>query len=304
MATVTVEPKRRKTKADHELDSLLVRLDPTYVRKHASELAAQGFDVPVASAPPVTVAEPDDSENEEDENASDSFEVPSADVGDMGADESNSGYYGALDEDAEAWYARELGELQDLSEQLADADDARRAADRLKRDEPESREAIQQQLADLTDQQRKAAVQAAQGTAQLVSERMSALAGRVGGWRTPGGLGVPALLLLVLLLFLVPVNGEPRFVWLWLVLTGRANLKKEADALPIATAANAAALANAALAGAGAVVGSQIPGSGALLTAPQAAVAGAQAAITADVPGLSAVVSAFDVAPGLSRYLS
>ncbi len=41
---------------------------------------------------------------------------------------------------------------------------------------------------------------------------------------TPGSIILPLVVLLVFFFMLLPVNGHTRFVWLWLVLTGNANI--------------------------------------------------------------------------------
>lgn len=40
----------------------------------------------------------------------------------------------------------------------------------------------------------------------------------------PGSIALPLLVLIVLYLLIQPVNGAPRFVWLWLVIIGQADL--------------------------------------------------------------------------------
>lgn len=40
----------------------------------------------------------------------------------------------------------------------------------------------------------------------------------------PGGIGVPLVILLVLFIVLLPVNGHTRLMWLWLSLTGQAEI--------------------------------------------------------------------------------
>jgi hypothetical protein len=41
---------------------------------------------------------------------------------------------------------------------------------------------------------------------------------------TPGSLLLPFIILMVFFFLLLPVNGHTRFVWLWLVLTGQAEI--------------------------------------------------------------------------------
>ena len=41
---------------------------------------------------------------------------------------------------------------------------------------------------------------------------------------TPGSLAFPLIILLVFFFLLIPVNGHTRFVWLWLAMTGQAEI--------------------------------------------------------------------------------
>ena len=41
---------------------------------------------------------------------------------------------------------------------------------------------------------------------------------------TPGSIAIPLILLLVFFFLLIPINGHTRFVWLWLVLSGNAEI--------------------------------------------------------------------------------
>ncbi len=47
---------------------------------------------------------------------------------------------------------------------------------------------------------------------------------RLGSIPTPGSIILPLVALLVFFFMLIPVNGHTRFVWLWLVLTGNADI--------------------------------------------------------------------------------
>lgn len=49
---------------------------------------------------------------------------------------------------------------------------------------------------------------------------------------TPGSLLFPFIVLMIFFFLLLPVNGHTRFVWLWLVLTGQAEISGGQEAPP------------------------------------------------------------------------
>lgn len=106
----------------------------------------------------------------------------------------------------------------------------RRAADKLRKEQPESDAAIRQAAADQTQEVRGLAAREAREGQQRVRDRVNGIADRIGSFQTPGGLGMLLLILGLLLLILIQTNGQPRLIWLWLVLTRKAHLMTEGDA--------------------------------------------------------------------------
>lgn len=114
--------------------------------------------------------------------------------------------------------------------QLQEATRQRRAADRLKTQYPNTDQAQQQATADEIQQALGTARRVSMATQGGIRDRVFAAADRLGAVSTPGGI-VALLLILALLLFvLVEVNGQPRGVWLWLVLLRKAHLRPREDA--------------------------------------------------------------------------
>ena len=133
--------------------------------------------------------------------------------------------------DAESPDAK-LAELQAESDALADTDAERRARDRLK--QQETFKATQQKAADELQHTLGSLQAVRQDTTGNVRSRVNAFSDRLGSMATPGGIGVPLVILLALLVFLIPVmtkggESEPRFIWAWKVLTRKAQLMPEAE---------------------------------------------------------------------------
>lgn len=153
---------------------------------------------------------------------------------DDGEDEEESDEF-ATESDAES--DASLDELQRESDTLVATDRERRKRDRLVAEE-DSLAASQQRLADELQRQTGALQQARMATTAGVRGRVNALTDRVGSLATPGGLGVPLLILFALLVFLIPVlsksgESQPRFIWAWLVLTRKAKLLPESEVAPV-----------------------------------------------------------------------
>lgn len=124
-----------------------------------------------------------------------------------------------------------LAELRAAQDELADTHAARLEADRLRRTKPKTLRAKQQAAADTRQEAEGLARREALERQAVLRARLNALADRVGALPTPGGITFPLLILLILLLVLRPVNGNPPLVWLWLVITRKARLIPE-TALP------------------------------------------------------------------------
>jgi hypothetical protein len=116
-----------------------------------------------------------------------------------------------------------VGELQQATRD-------RRAADTLKRTQPETDAAARQAIADRIQRSLGTAQRVSQVTQGGIRNRVLTAADRLGAVPTPGGIAGLVVILLVLLLILVEVGGQPRLVWLWLVLTRRAHLRSEQEA--------------------------------------------------------------------------
>lgn len=144
-------------------------------------------------------------------------------------DQSETGETETLD--AESPDAK-LAELQAESDTLAEAHQERMTHDRLK--QQESFKATQQKAADELQHTLGSLQAVRQDTTGNVRSRVNALSDRLGSMATPGGIGVPLVILLALLVFLIPVmtkggESEPRFIWAWKVLTRKAQLLPETE---------------------------------------------------------------------------
>ena len=97
--------------------------------------------------------------------------------------------------------------------------DAQRQAQNDEERRAEKFEAKQKAEQDAFTRSANATVQAAQGIV-----RGTGVA--IGSLPTPGSLILPLAILLVFFFLLLPVNGHTRLVWLWLVLTGNAEIQQ------------------------------------------------------------------------------
>ena len=203
----------RKTREEQQLEDLQRYADEAYLQRTDVQraLKAQGVNVP--GTPRSDAANPLTG----DENG-----LASTDTNGITAVSAVDATGLPQDDDLDA-LTRATMELQG-----ATAD--RRAADRLKAQHPNTDQAQQQSTADQ--------IQASLGRAQRVSnlaqsgirDRVLSTADRLGAWRTPGGILALLLILWLLLFILVEVNGQPRGVWLWLVLLRKAHLMPESKA--------------------------------------------------------------------------
>lgn len=121
----------------------------------------------------------------------------------------------------------DLAALAAAQAELDDTNTARQQADRLRRDDPDSLRAQRQAAADTAQQIEGLAKREIQNRQQLLRARLSAVADRIGTFPTPGGIGFLLLVLVILLLVLVPTNGQPRLVWLFQVVMRQAHLMPE-----------------------------------------------------------------------------
>lgn len=205
----------RKSATDQQLEDLLAYVDKERLQQtdFRAALAAQG-----APLPPLERLPGSDAANP----------LTGDDAGPATTDE--NGIVAVNAQDVSGPGEDDLDALTAETLRLQQATKDRRAADALKKKEPESDAALRQKTADQ--------LQAALGRAQRVSnltqrgvrERVFNAADRLGAVSTPGGIGALLVILFVLLLVLLPVNGQPRLVWLWLVLTRKAHLMSESDA--------------------------------------------------------------------------
>lgn len=145
----------------------------------------------------------------------------------------------------------ELAALADATETLDATHQDRLAADRLRRGEhPDGDDqAMRQALADDAQRVRGETLRQSLETQQAIRSRVTSLADRIGTVPTPGGIAALLVIIGLLLLILIDVNGQPRLLWMWNVLLGRARLMSEQKA-----AGQAARLAN------GGVSSERVPG--------------------------------------------
>lgn len=124
----------------------------------------------------------------------------------------------------------DLDALSRATLELQDTTAKRRTADRIKARHPDSDQAQQQATADQVQAALGRAQQVSQTTQRGVRDRVFAAADRIGAVSTPGGIAGLLLIIFLLLFILVDVNGQPRGVWLWLVLLRKAHLMPEEKA--------------------------------------------------------------------------
>lgn len=121
----------------------------------------------------------------------------------------------------------DLAALAAAQAELDDTHAARLAADKVRRNDPDSLRAQRQAAADTAQQIEGLAKREIQTRQEMIRARMSSLADRIGTFPTPGGIGFLLLVLALLLLVLVPTNGQPRLVWLFQVIMRQAHLMPE-----------------------------------------------------------------------------
>ena len=126
----------------------------------------------------------------------------------------------------------ELASLYDEIDTLDATHQGRLAADRVRRGEhPEGDDrAMRQALADDAQRVRGETLRQSLETQQAIRGRVTGLADRIGTAPTPGGIATLLVIMALLLLILIDVNGQPRLLWLWNVLLGRARLMSEQKA--------------------------------------------------------------------------
>jgi hypothetical protein len=98
--------------------------------------------------------------------------------------------------------------------------------------EEEEEKSARQKLIDEALQQREieqkkredAFYSTANATVNAAQKIVKGTAVRVESVPTPGSVMLPLLVLVVLFVMFLPVNGHTRFVWLWLVVTGNADI--------------------------------------------------------------------------------
>ena len=76
--------------------------------------------------------------------------------------------------------------------------------------------------------QEDALVRSANATINALGGTWRGAALTLEGIPTPGSLFLPLMVLLIFFLLLLPVNGHTRLVWLWLTLTGNAQIQQSA----------------------------------------------------------------------------
>lgn len=121
----------------------------------------------------------------------------------------------------------ELDALTRSTQELQDATRQRRAADRLRQAYPDTDQAQQQAVADQIQQALGDARRFSNATQGGIRDRVLSAADRLGAVRTPGGIAALLLIIFLLLFVLVDQNGQPRGVWMWLVLLRKARLRPE-----------------------------------------------------------------------------
>ncbi len=105
-------------------------------------------------------------------------------------------------------------------------------ADALRRNEhPDGDDqAMRQALADDAQRVRGETLRQSLEQQQAIRSRVTGLADRIGTAPTPGGIAMLLMIMALLLLILIDVNGQPRLLWVWNVLIGRARLMSEQKA--------------------------------------------------------------------------
>lgn len=208
----------RKSATDQQLEDLQQFLDESYLQDPANRraLAAQG-----APLPPLKSANLPGSDA--------SNPVSGDEEGAATTDENGITAVSAVDTQTEPGYD-DLDALNAETVKLQQATADRRAADKLRKEQPETDAAGRQAIADQVQRAIGNAQRVSQATQGGIRDRVFAAADRIGAVSTPGGIGALLVIIMLLLLILIPVNGQPRLVWLWLVLTRKAHLMSEDEA--------------------------------------------------------------------------
>ena len=87
----------------------------------------------------------------------------------------------------------------------------------------DNEKAFQQELTEQKEQE-DLFTRTASDTTQAIGNIVRGTSVRLERLPTPGSLVLPLVILLVFFFLLLPVNGHTRFVWIWLVLTGNADI--------------------------------------------------------------------------------
>lgn len=142
--------------------------------------------------------------------------------------------------------AQDDEQLQELDTAVAEMEAAhadRKAANKLRKEKPDEDAAARQAAADALAKLRGQAFDVARRNQQTAARPVLHLADSIGNAPTPGGIPALLLILAALLLILVEIHGQPRLVWFWLVLTGRAHLMSEQKATSGGAATSSAPVA-------------------------------------------------------------
>lgn len=164
----------------------------------------------------------------------------------------------------------ELASLYDEIDTLDTTHQDRLAADRLRRGEhPEGDDrAMRQALADDAQRVRGETLRQSLETQQAIRSRVTGLADRIGNVPTPGGIAALLIIMALLLLILIDVNGQPRLLWLWNVLLGRARLMSEQKAAGQAARLAAGGVTSEPVSGISEAVGNAVSNGNAPTAAP------------------------------------
>lgn len=211
----------RKSREEQQLEDLQRYADESYLQRSDVQraLRAQGVNVPSTPGTPTSDASNPFTGDENGPATTDANGVTAVSAVDTQA---------APEED-------ELDALSRATLELQDATAQRRTADRIKAKHPDSDQAQQQATADQIQAALGRAQQVSQTTQRGVRDRVFAAADRIGAVNTPGGIAGLLLIIFLLLFILVDVNGQPRGVWLWLVLLRKAHLMPEDKASTLST---------------------------------------------------------------------
>lgn len=230
----------RKTREEQQLEDLQRYADEAYLQRTDVQraLKAQGVNVP--GTPKSDAANP---------LTGDESGPATTDANGVTAVNAVDASTGVEDDDLDA-LTRATMELQGATAE-------RRAADRLKAKYPNTDQAQQQSTADKIQESLGRAQRVSNLTQGGIRDRVLSTADRLGAWRTPGGILALLLILWLLLFILVEVNGQPRGVWLWLVLLRKAHLMPESKAATGATGTTGATGATTGIAGAAATGASE-----------------------------------------------